>query len=105
MKNLKEKKGPLRLVVVSGTSEELYECGHRALRKQDIYGFTNAYKRRCRRCRDGELPKPEDKAQAEKILRTLVCSVCKSLWTYTAQARDCCWKKKEAKEEKPCTPN
>lgn len=97
MTSMKEKKGPLRLVVIDGSMEELYECGHRAVRKSDIYGFTNAYKRRCRRCRDGVAPTPEDKAKADEIMRTLVCPVCRVLWTRPAQARDCCWQKKEAR--------
>ena len=38
---------------------ELYECGHTAPRKEDAIGPTNAYRRRCFRCRDGIAPKPD----------------------------------------------
>jgi hypothetical protein len=31
---------------------EVYECGHTALAKHDIYGETNAVRRRCRKCRE-----------------------------------------------------
>jgi hypothetical protein len=68
---LKEAKGPLRRVlgtfslpvgITTGikstveTGQEVYECGHVALPKSDIYGETNAVKRRCRFCRDGKPP-------------------------------------------------
>lgn len=29
---------------------EVLECGHEQLRKQDMYGYTNAYRRRCKKC-------------------------------------------------------
>jgi hypothetical protein len=31
--------------------DEVLECGHRQRRKEDIYGPTNAYRRRCQQCR------------------------------------------------------
>jgi hypothetical protein len=51
------KLGPLRRVVSEGANEhgvatETLECGHTIRRKSDIYGPTNAYRRRCRHCRD-----------------------------------------------------
>lgn len=30
---------------------EVYECGHERPQPTDIYGPTNAYRRRCRRCK------------------------------------------------------
>ena len=53
--------GPLRRVVDefnddNGVHRERLECGHVINRKQDIYGHTNAYRRRCRHCRDGREP-------------------------------------------------
>ena len=36
--------------------EELYECGHTRLPKQDIIGETNAVRRRCRDCALGKAP-------------------------------------------------
>ena len=52
-----QKLGPLRRVVADGANEhgvatETLECGHTIRRKSDIYGPTNAYRRRCRHCRD-----------------------------------------------------
>lgn len=52
-----QKLGPLRRVVSEGANEhgvatETLECGHTVRRKNDIYGPTNAYRRRCRFCRD-----------------------------------------------------
>lgn len=49
--------GPLRRIVSEGANEhgvatETLECGHTIRRKSDIYGPTNAYRRRCRHCRD-----------------------------------------------------
>lgn len=29
---------------------EILECGHEVVQKQDMYGYTNAYKRRCIKC-------------------------------------------------------
>ena len=54
---LVQKHGPLRRVVAEGANEhgvptETLECGHTIRRKSDIYGPTNAYRRRCRHCRD-----------------------------------------------------
>jgi hypothetical protein len=39
------------------TRVELFECGHWKMPKQDFYGETNAYRRRCRKCLEG---KPKD---------------------------------------------
>jgi hypothetical protein len=49
------KLAPLRKIVSEGVSEhgvhtETLECGHTIHRKQDIYGYTNAFRRRCRHC-------------------------------------------------------
>jgi hypothetical protein len=53
--------GPLRAIVKSEPRwvtpnvcwrYETLECGHEQRQKEDIYGPTNAYKRRCRRCAD-----------------------------------------------------
>lgn len=59
---LREKYGPLRKIIsyeqkeIEGTDilrpVEVLECGHRVWIKTDIYGETNAYRRRCRYCRD-----------------------------------------------------
>ncbi len=59
---LRDKYGPLRRVIgyekraIEGTDimigVEILECGHRVCIKTDIYGETNAYRRRCRYCRD-----------------------------------------------------
>ena len=48
--------GPLRRVVAEGVNEhgvqtETLDCGHVIHRKQDAFGHTNAYRRRCRHCR------------------------------------------------------
>ena len=48
---------PLRRVVSEGINEhgvdtETLECGHTIHRKKDIAGPTNAYRRRCRHCRN-----------------------------------------------------
>ena len=59
-----QKLGPLRRVVAEGANEhgvatETLECGHTIRRKSDIYGPTNAYRRRCRHCREsGEITQP-----------------------------------------------
>jgi len=55
MKKKLSKKRPLRLVVDAyqneyGAQVERLECGHVIARKQDIYGYTNAHRRRCRKC-------------------------------------------------------
>lgn len=34
---------------------EVLECGHKQAVKTDIYGETNAVRRRCRKCRDLQL--------------------------------------------------
>lgn len=49
--------GPLRKIVREfvderGLEREELECGHVLSRKSDIIGPTNAYRRRCRHCRD-----------------------------------------------------
>ena len=56
MASLIEKLGPLRRVIGEKWDEhgirfEVYECGHQRLPKQDRMGPTNAYRRRCRKCR------------------------------------------------------
>lgn len=64
-KSLKELHGPLRKVVrfymkkLDGFKYtefpfELLACGHEIQQKRDIYGYTNAYSRRCWKCRDGQ---------------------------------------------------
>lgn len=55
--NTAQKLGPLRRIVAEGETEhgvatETLECGHTIRRKSDLYGPTNAYRRRCRYCRD-----------------------------------------------------
>jgi len=53
---------PLRTIVDEHNDEhgriiETLECGHEQPRKNDIYGPTNALRRRCRRCfRERETP-------------------------------------------------
>lgn len=37
-------------------SQEVYECGHVARPKQDIYGTTVSARRRCRACMEGRPP-------------------------------------------------
>lgn len=54
--NARSRLGPLRRVVSEGVNEhgvqtETLECGHTIHRKQDAFGHTNAYRRRCRHCR------------------------------------------------------
>jgi hypothetical protein len=62
---LRESKGPLRAIIgyvevpiVEGSRwtviRERLECGHVVNIRQDIIGPTNAHRRRCRRCRDGD---------------------------------------------------
>ncbi len=53
--NRDKRKYPLRRIVSEGLSEhgvqtETLECGHVVHRREDIYGPTNAYARRCRKC-------------------------------------------------------
>jgi len=36
-----------------GRRIEVLECGHEQAQKQDIYGATNAERRRCRKCAKG----------------------------------------------------
>jgi len=49
------KTGPLRKVVFveykGGVPFETYECGHVAIAKRDLMGYTNAARRRCRKCK------------------------------------------------------
>lgn len=49
------KTGPLRKVVSveykCGVPFETYECGHVAIAKRDLMGYTNATRRRCRKCK------------------------------------------------------
>jgi hypothetical protein len=40
-------------------SKELYECGHAFSEKSDIYGTTNAFRRRCLACAKGRPPDPK----------------------------------------------
>lgn len=54
-KSRETNKRPLRAIVGSFANEhgsimERLECGHAQLRKSDIYGPTNAQRRRCRKC-------------------------------------------------------
>lgn len=54
-KSRETNKRPLRTIVDTFTNEhgsimERLECGHAQVRKSDIYGPTNAYRRRCRKC-------------------------------------------------------
>ena len=50
--------GPLRKVVSvehkGGVPFETYECGHVEVAKRDLMGFTNAARRRCRKCKPSE---------------------------------------------------
>lgn len=48
--------GPLRKVMSEGVNEhgvqtETLECGHTIRRKKDLFGHTNAFRRRCRHCK------------------------------------------------------
>ena len=57
--------GPLRAVIAeftedNGIQRERLECGHVINRKQDVFGHTNAYRRRCRYCRATTRPTPKD---------------------------------------------
>lgn len=54
-RSLRVEIGPLRKIVAEEGSSELLECGHRQRRKHDIFGPTNAYRRRCRQCRREEV--------------------------------------------------
>ena len=52
-------RGPLRKVVSEGVNAhgvetETLECGHVIRRKHDLMGPTNAYRRRCRKCKKEE---------------------------------------------------
>lgn len=53
--------GPLRTIVAEGVNEqgvhtETLECGHVIRRKKDLFGYTNATRRRCRKCKKEETP-------------------------------------------------
>lgn len=66
--------GPLRRVVAEGVNEhgvqtETLDCGHVIHRKQDAFGHTNAYRRRCRHCRD----RLEKTHEALKVLHCMLC--------------------------------
>lgn len=61
----RQRTGPLRKIVNSGTGinpayplsvYELLECGHLQLPVQDLIGPTNAYRRRCTKCKRGAPP-------------------------------------------------
>jgi len=62
---MKQSRGPLRKVIgyeahpdypdIVDLVREVYECGHVALPKRDIYGETHAYRRYCRACKSGLL--------------------------------------------------
>lgn len=63
------KTAPLRKIVgykkiapASSVWVEVLECGHVQVPKTDIYGETNAIRRRCRRC---ELGRPRQLTEAE----------------------------------------
>jgi hypothetical protein len=47
--------GPLRKIVSTRyrgeTPFETLECGHEIMAKRDLMGFTNAERRRCRKCK------------------------------------------------------
>lgn len=59
-KNNRANRAPLRRVVdwetLKGICVETLECGHKQHRKKDIYGETNAVRRRCRKCERGIKP-------------------------------------------------
>ena len=52
--------GPLRKIVSTeyrgDTPFETLECGHTIMAKRDLMGFTNAARRRCRKCKPTETP-------------------------------------------------
>lgn len=65
--------GPLQRVLVehwmASTSKfERLACGHWIHAPQDIAGFTNAYRRRCYKCRKG-LPADPEKFDAYRATR------------------------------------
>lgn len=56
--NVLEHLAPLRRIVdvkghpsIPGVLIEVYECGHERRQKTDMFGPTNAYRRRCRACK------------------------------------------------------
>ena len=63
-KSLKELHGPLRKVLrlymktekpfKTAFPYEILSCGHEIMQKRDIHGYTNASRRRCWKCRDGQ---------------------------------------------------
>lgn len=48
--------GPLRKIIATeykgDTPFETLECGHTLMAKRDLMGFTNAVRRRCRKCKE-----------------------------------------------------
>lgn len=52
--------GPLRKIVstcyTGGAPLETLECGHEIMAKRDLMGFTNAIRRRCRKCKQEQTP-------------------------------------------------
>jgi hypothetical protein len=61
----RQRTGPLRKVIREGVGlhpeyphsfYELLECGHLQLPVEDLMGPTNAYRRRCRKCKRGAPP-------------------------------------------------
>lgn len=72
-KKTPKKLAPLRRItdyftpVTGGRMIEVLECGHQQSRKEDIYGPTNAYRRRCHRCLAAELRQGvEEQAQGSQ---------------------------------------
>lgn len=60
--------------------KELLECGHIVRIKQDIYGETNAYARRCQECGNDLTTKPFDYAS---LANKQVCAQCRDIFTKT----------------------
>lgn len=61
---------PLRRIVVHDFSDgchwEVLECGHRQLARQDIAGPTNAYRRRCKKCKQ-EVEHVQEKGEEDGL--------------------------------------
>jgi hypothetical protein len=54
-------RGPLRKILREERNEhgllvEILECGHQQFQREDFIGPTNAYRRRCRKCKKGLPP-------------------------------------------------